>query len=156
VSGPGAQWPRVFAGLLALPATLPAFADVVTFDGQPVTNDAPEDWFTVGFVTDDGAGSYQQAPDPSGVATQEVGEVRCHLACNTGDGDPSITRDRAFALVAALQGALEADPTLGGHVTAQSSVVSVSTQVMAVQNSQGSASSLLVTVHYQTVTYFNP
>jgi hypothetical protein len=155
VSVPGAQWPRVFAGLLALPATLPAFAGVVTFDGQPVTNDAPADWFTVGFVTDDGAGSYQQAPDPSGVATQEVGEVRCHLACNTGDGDPSITRDRAFALVAALQGAIEADPTLGGRLP-PGSALSLATQVMAVQNSQGSASSLLVTVHYQTVTFFNP
>jgi hypothetical protein len=148
----------VFAGLLAVANSLPAFtaAQVAVYDSHPITGDSPLNYFTVGFVTDDGAGQYQQAPDPSGVATQEAGEIRCHLACNTGDTDPVITRSLAFSLVAALQGSLEADPTLGGHVTAQSSVVSVATQVMAIQNSQGSASSLLVTVHYQTVTFFNP
>ena len=146
------RWTDVYAGLLALLPTLPEFAGVEIYDGQPVTQDLPMRWVTVGYENNDAAGQFQQVRDPSGFATQEAGEVLLHVACNTGDTDPTITRTQAFTLVGALQTAITDDPSLMGHLP-PASVLTLSSQVMSVQNSQGSASSLLVTVHYQTLTY---
>jgi hypothetical protein len=153
VSAP--RWPDVVAGLLALPASLPAFSGVPVYDGQPITQDTPTAWLTVGYVSADGAGQFAQSNDPGGFATIEVGDVLCHLAAVDGGTDLPATRTVAFALLAALQTGIENDQTLAGHIP-DGSVVSMSTQVLDLENQQGSATSLLVTVHYQTLTYFNP
>ena len=146
------RWPDVLDGLLAILPALPEFAGVQVSDGLPTTVDKPQDWVTVGFVTDEGAGRFVQLADPSGFATQEEGDVRCHLAANAGDADPRLARARAFEIVAAWQAALKADPTLGGRLPS-GSVLALEAQVEAVQNRAGSATALLITVNYSTLTY---
>ena len=146
------RWPDVYAALLAGLPTLPAFAGVSVFDGEPVSNDAPVAWVTVGFVTDEGAGTFQQVPDTSGFGTVEVGDIRCHIAANAGDTDMTITRGQAFALLAAWQGWVFNNPTLDGRVPG-CELVNLSAQVETVQNSQGSATGLIVTVSYQANTF---
>jgi hypothetical protein len=151
----GPRWTDVYQGLLTFLPTLPAFAGVPVYDGQPITNDQPVAWVTVGYVTDDGAGTFQQSRDPGGFATVEVGSVHCHLAAVDGGTELSVARSKAFALVAAWQSATEKDQTLGGALP-PGSVVDLAVQVADPQNQQGSATSLVVTVSYQTLTYFNP
>lgn len=151
MSGPA--WPQVYTGLLSLLPTLPELSEVAIFDGQPVSNDNPMVWITVGFRTDDGAGAYTVEHDPSGGGWVETGTVLCHVASNAGDTDPSVARDAAFGYVAAWQKALESDQTLGGVLTV-GSVITLGVQVLGVQNEQGSATGLLVTVNYRTVTYY--
>jgi hypothetical protein len=153
MSGPA--WAAVHAGLLTLLPSLPAFANVPVYDGAPVTNDNPTAWVTVGWLDADQAGSYAMERDPSGFGTLEIGDVVCHLASNAGDTDPSVARNAAFALVSAWQHAHENDQTLGGVLTV-GSVLTLSTQIVGRQNGQGSATELLVSVHYQTVTYYTP
>lgn len=145
-------WPLVHDALLAGLPLLPAFADVPVYDGMPVTGDSPPAWVTVGFVTDEGAGAFQQDLDPSGFATTETGSVVCHIAANAGDGDPSITRTTAFGLFAAWQTWAFNNPTLDGRIPS-GQVLNLSAQVDGVQNPQGSATGLIVTVTYQSTTF---
>jgi hypothetical protein len=147
------RWPDVYQGLLTLLSSLPAFSGVPVYDGQPITQDYPAAWVTVGFVIDDSAGQFAQVRDTSDFATVETGDIKCHLAAVDGGTDLSVTRTKAFGLLAAWQAAVEADQTLGGAIPA-GSVVHLSTAVLDPQNQQGSATSLLVTVSYQTLTYF--
>lgn len=147
------RWPDVYAGLLALLPTLPAFASVPVYDGQPITQDAPLAWVSIGYVTDDTAGQFTQSRDPSDFATTEIGEIKCHLAAVDGGNDLSVTRTAAYALLGAWQTAMQNDCTLAGHIPA-GSVLEMTTHVLDPQNQQGSATSLLVTVTYQTLTYF--
>lgn len=149
------RWPDVYAALLAFLPTLSAFNGVPIYDGQPITQDAPLTWVTVGYVTDDGAGTFQQTRDTGGFATVEAGSINCHLAAVDGGTDLSVTRTKAFTLFAAWQSAVEHDQTLGGRLPL-GTVVDLGVQVADPQNQQGSATSLVVTVSYQTLTYFNP
>lgn len=145
-------WPTVAAGVLALAPTLPEFAGFAVYDGQPISGEQSGDYLCVGFVVDDTSGSFRQAPDPSGMATQEAGEVKCHLVSATGDTDPSYARNRAFAAAGALQAGLYADNTLGG-LLGDDTTLSLAVDVVGVQNAEGSAQSLLLTVTYWTNTY---
>jgi hypothetical protein len=147
------RWSDVYQGLLTLLPSLPAFAGVPVYDGQPITNDAPTAWVSVGYVIDDTAGQFAQVRDTSDFATIETGDIKCHLAAVDGGTDLPATRSKAFGLLAAWQAALDADQTIGGAIPA-GSVVNLSTAVLDPQNTQGSATSLLVTVNYQTLTYF--
>lgn len=147
------RWPDVYQGLLNLLPTLPAFAGVPIYDGQPITEDAPTAWVSVGFMTDDGAGSFQQSRHPGDWGTVETGDIKCHLAAVDGGTDLTVTRAKAFALAGAWQTALEKDQTLGG-VLPPNSELNLSAQVLDPENQQGSATSLLVTVTYQTLTFF--
>lgn len=150
------RWPDVYAALLAKLPTLDAFSGVEVFDGLPLTGEDPDNWVSIGFVTDEGAGAFQQSPDPSGFATTEVGDIRCHLASNVRDsGDLAATRRTVFALFAAWQEWLFADQTMGGALPT-GSVIDLSAQVQAHQDGNaGSASGLIVTVTYQVTTYIS-
>lgn len=146
------RWPDVYAAILALLPTLPSATGMDIFDGQPLDNTSWK-YVTVGFVTDDGAGSFRQQRDPSGFATQEAGDVICKVGFNAGDDSPTITRGLAFALVGDWQTAFERDQTFGGLLGADSTL-DLSAQVLAVKDPQGTATELLVTVTYTCVTYF--
>lgn len=145
------QWPNVAAGLVALLPTLPGWQQVSVFDGPPVSSDTPTDWVTVGFLEGDVAGTYTVMQDPSGFMYAEAGEVRCHLACNSGDTDLSQVRGRAFGLANALDTAIRGDRTLGGVLPPESSV-ELAVDVQSVQDPKGSAQALVLTVRYTTVT----
>lgn len=147
------RWPDIYAALLALLPTLPALAGVEVYDGQPVTNDVPLDYITVGYADEDTAGGFRQELDESGFGTVETGEVKCHFVAQAGDTDPTLTRNRAFQMVGALQEALTADRTFGGLLE-PTALVNLSADVLGVQNGAGSAQSLVVTVTYWVQTYF--
>lgn len=148
------RWPDVYTALLALLPTLPGFTGVQVYDGQFVGNDYPTDYVTVGFQSDDGAGSFIQQPDPSCFATTEVGDIKCLMSSNSGDTDPAADRARVFAMFTALQTEVTRDQTLRGALADCNHVVTLSAQVVALENTAGAASSLLVSVAYQTTTYF--
>ena len=148
------RWPDVYTALLRLLPTLPGFTGVQVYDGQFVGNDFPIDYVTVGFQSDDGAGSFIQQPDPSCFATTEVGDIKCLMSSNSGDTDPGADRNRVFAMFTALQTEVTRDQTLRGALTGANYLVTLSAQVVALENTQGAASSLLVSVAYQTTTYF--
>jgi hypothetical protein len=147
------RWTDVYQGLLTLLPSLPAFAGVPVYDGRPISQDNPAAWVTVGFVIDDTAGQFAQVRDTSDFATIETGDIKCHLVAVDGGTDLPATRSKAFGLLAAWQAALEGDPTIGGAIP-DGSVITLTTAVLDPQNQQGSATSLLVTVNYQTLTYF--
>ena len=148
------RWPDVYTALLALLPTLPGLAGVQVYDGQFVGNDYPTDYVTVGFQSDDGAGSFIQQPDPSCFATTEVGDIKCLMSCNSGDTEPGADRNRVFAMFTALQTEVTRDQSLRGALTGSNYLVTLSAQVVALENTQGAASSLIVSVAYQTTTYF--
>lgn len=141
-----AAWPSVVARLVAHLPTLPGWAGVEVFDGPPVTQAAPTDYVTVGFVVgEDFAGSYEQSR-PGAFDVEEVGTVRCEVVCTTGDVDLAGRRARAFALVDAWEAWTTANPTLG--VLNQSSSASLSVDVEPQQSGSGSTQRLTVTVSY--------
>lgn len=147
------RWQAVYDGLLTFLPSLQEFTGVPVYDGQPITQDVPPAWVSVGFITDDSAGQFAQVRDLSDYATIETGDIKCHLAAVDGGTDLSVTRSRAFDLLGAWQTAIQKDKTLGGAVSDMQEV-NLSTAVLDPQNQQGSATSLLVTVTYQTLTYF--
>ena len=156
------RWPDVYTALLALFPALPGFrggprGDVAVYDGQSVSDDQPIDFVTVGFQTDEGAGSFAQQWDPSGFGTVESGDLRCLIDSNSGDTDPlsvGADRARAFAMFAALQNAILTDQTLGGALTGSNVRIELAAQIISDQNTAGFAQSLLVTLTYQVTTYF--
>lgn len=147
------RWPDVYNGLLTLLPSLPAFAGVPVYDGQPITQDVPLAWVSIGYVTDDSAGQFAQVRDASDFATIETGDIKCHLAAVDGGTDLAVTRNVAFGLLGVWQNALRNDKTLGGAVPDMQEI-NLSTAVLDPENQQGSATSLLVTVTYETLTYF--
>ena len=148
------RWPDVYTALLALLPALPGFAAVQVYDGQYVGEDNPVDYVTVGFQSDDGAGSFVQQPDPSCFATIEVGDIKCLMSSNSGDTDPAADRTRVFAMFTALQTEITRDQTLRGALAGSNNLVTLSAQVLDLENTAGAAASLLVSVAYQTTTYF--
>lgn len=143
------QWPLLAARLVALLPTLSGWSGVVeVFDGPPVTGDTPNDYCTVGYVEDETAGSYtDDLSDVGNSFSTEAGEVRCQLVSQTGDVDVPTMRTRSFGFLNTLRTALRTDPTLA--VLPSGSVTSLIVEVGNVQNSQGSAVSLIFTVSYQ-------
>ena len=156
------RWPDVYTALLALLPALPGFTGdprgtVQVYDGEFVGNDNPIDYVTVGFQSDDGAGSFIQQPDPSCFATTEVGDIKCLMSSNSGAVEPAAVaadRARVFSLFTALQTEITRDQTLRGALADCNHLVTLSAQVVALENTAGAASSLLVSVAYQTTTYF--
>lgn len=146
------RWGDIHSALLAKLPTLSAFSGWSVFDGYPVTNASPLNSVTVGFVTDEGAGTFQQSRDTSGFAVAEVGTHRSMIRCNAGDTDPTITRGRAFAAFTDWQRWILEDQTLGGLLSEQTEIT-LAADVSSVQDVQGSATGLLVTLAYQTVTF---
>ena len=149
-----ARWPDVYGALLTALPGLPTFTggprgDVAVYDGQDVGNDNPVD-----FVTDDGAGSFVRSFDPSGCAITETGEVRCLLDSNSGDTEPAQNRTRVFEMFSEMETYIVKDQTLGGVLDGCNNLVTLSAQVVSLENGQGAASSLLVSVAYQITTYF--
>jgi hypothetical protein len=145
-----AQWPLVVARLVTLLPTLSGWSAVTVFDGPPVTADVTSDYVTVGFVADDQAGDYNQTQDPNGFQYVETGTVRSQLSCITGDIDFPSMRTRVFALMDALEAAVRADRRLG--VLSPSGTSELDVDVLSLSNANGTAQSLVFTLHYQTVT----
>jgi len=146
----GAQWPLVVARMNTLLPTLSGWDAVMVSDGPLISADVPTDYVTVGYVDDDTAGDYNQTQDPNGFQYVETGTVRSQLNCVTGDTDLPSMRARVFALMDALEAAVRADRRLGVLSPAGTSELDV--EVLSLSNENGTAQSLVFTLHYQTVT----
>lgn len=139
----------VCLALTALWQTAVTGAQVV--DGPQANSDASNDWLFVGADGD--------APDESNEAAavdqswmafaktmQETGEVTCAVVSRAGDTDIPTVRARAYAILAAAETALRADPLLGGVV--MQSYVSAH-QYIPVITQGGCKARVVFTVTYQ-------
>lgn len=143
------RWPAVRARLVELLPTLPGWADVSVYDGPTVTGEAPEEYATVGYVADeDAAGSFEHERAGDGFRVEERGFVRCELVVLTGSADLPTVRDRAFALIDALEQEIRRDRTLG--VLSAEGTARLVVDVVPVQNSAGAAQRLVFSLDYFT------
>jgi hypothetical protein len=145
------QWPHVKAWLVATVPTLPGLSDVLVSSGEPTWGDTPARYVTVGFVTDDHGGQYQQVQTDDGTVWEESGEIRSQIIAGSGDTDPIGNEIAAFAIADALDAAIRADRTLGGTLSREGTSASAVT-VLSVANSDGTATALVHSLHYTTVT----
>jgi len=141
-------WPQVVDRLVTLLPALPGWLGVTVYDGPPVTQDAPADYVTVGYVVgEDMAGDYEQTTAGLGGMLEESGTVRSELVCTTGNNALPAMRARAFALVDAWQAEISRDQTLGG-VLGASGTSSLTVDVQPSANTDGSTQRLTVTLSY--------
>jgi hypothetical protein len=145
-------WPGVVNYLVATLPTLPGWASVDVFDGEPVTGDDPTDWASVGYIADDHGGTFTRNNNPDGSGVDEAGDVRCELECQSGDGDLVDVRVRAFTLASALDRKLNNDRTLAGALS-QNGTVTLTVGVLSIKASTGVAQSLSLVVAYTTTDY---
>jgi hypothetical protein len=146
-----AAWPLLKRRLVVLLPTLPGWSGVSVFSGQPVTGESPTEFCTVGYVEgEDFGGSYEQTRNGEGGwqgALEEAGTVRCELVLWSGDAnDQDVLEARAFALVDAWEAEVSRDETLG--VLGPASTSSLAVDVQPVQNPNGAAQRLTVTLTY--------
>ena len=142
-------WPQVVDRLVTLLPTLPGWLGVTVYDGPPVTQDAPANYVTVGYVVgEDMAGDYEQT-DTAGDLTEESGTVRSEIVCTTGNVDLPSVRARAFQLADAWRAEIRRDGTLGGVLTLGGSS-SLAVDVQPAQTTAGSVQRLTVTLSYMS------
>lgn len=126
-------------------------ASVPVYDALPVTAAADLQLVLVG---DDGDAN---SDEPAATTTQtretrnivgaytEAGDVTCAVICQTGDDDVPALRVASRALMAAVEAAVRADPTLGG-VVVRALIETVT--LWQIRNANGSAVRRVFTVHY--------
>lgn len=99
-------------------AATTALPSVKVYDGFGVTND-PGDFLMIGVEDADletaasSATSEQSWAHATGTQRDEAGELTCVALSWNGDGNPKTARDGAFAITAAVENLLRADPDLG-------------------------------------------
>ena len=146
-------WLTVKRQLLTALPQLPAWAaaEVVAFNGPPVTAQAPPNYVTVGFVVgEDAAGDYTETPG-LGDIDDETGSIRSELVCWTGDVDLPTVEARAFALADAVQAWVKSDRTLG--VLNPGSTSNLAVDVVPAQTDAGSVQRLVLTLAYTARSY---
>jgi len=140
-----AAWPTVADRVIAI---FKSVTNALVFDGPPVTSSAPPDYVTVGYVEDDAAGSYVVEAVYDGTQLLETGTVVAQVVTQSGDTKVAALRARAFAIADAFADVVRADRTLG--VLSADATTSLSTEIATIQNSKGSAQSLVCTLSYST------
>lgn len=109
--------PAVIDALLALLRARPELAaPVEVFDGFPRRVIDNLDFVAVGGKSEPVADGTQAAAVLGNRRRDETYTVRVYCSSSRGTQDQKVTRDRAFALMAAAEDAIRADPTLGGRV----------------------------------------
>jgi hypothetical protein len=145
------RWPSVYDALLT---TFRVVSGLTVFDGPEfgLTADSVGEFVIVGGNGDpDGdPGAITQAWKGLGHNSRdETGEVNCAVIVQTGDTVIKTSRDRAFVLLASLETALLADPTLGAAVTA-GWMLPINGTPEQRENSLGSYVRLPFTISYNT------
>lgn len=110
--------PAVIDALLALCRAAPGLDGVTVMDGPKVTGDPLKAVVCIGWDADedgDGAAveSSQEWAGLGAKARDETLQVTCAALAWHGETTVKPVRDRAYALVAAVEQALRADPSLG-------------------------------------------
>ena len=146
-----AQWPLVKAWLVATVPTLPGMSDILVTAGPPVSGSAAARYVTVGFVTDDAGGTYQQAQSYDGTVWDEIGEVRSQIVAQSGGSQQSAPEAGAFAIADAIDAAIRADRTLSG-VLSDNGTVESAVEIHSISNANGNATALVHVLRYTTTT----
>lgn len=111
--------PDAIDALMAVFAAAPALDGVHVFDGPPVTGSPLKDVVFVGYDGDpegDGGQAVEFSQEWSSIgqkAKDETFTVNCAVLAWRGSTAVRPVRERAFALLAAVEDALRADPSLG-------------------------------------------
>ncbi len=141
-------WPKVRAALPAFVASVHGWGSVEVFNGPPVTQGAPADWCSVGFVKDEGsAGDFNQEQGDLDGCREETGEIRCELVLKGDEGSMTELHLRASAYLDALDAALRADQSLGGLLGQGDSVV-LGADFLPVQNTSGASVRVAMSIQY--------
>jgi hypothetical protein len=146
-----AAWPLLLDRLVVLLPTLPGWAGVIVYDGEPVTSEYPPEYVTVGFIPgEDFGGTYEQTRNGEtgweGCLT-ESGTVRSEVVVWSGDSNQlPAHRARAFALVDAWEAEVSRDESLG--VLGKPAISSLAVDVQPAQTTSGAAQRLVVTLTY--------
>lgn len=144
------QWPLVHARLVAIVQGLSP-APEVTYDGPPVTGDAPSTYATVGYVYgEDSAGDFS-TDTTNAYQIAETGTVRGELVATSGATDIAAVRAQAFAMADALEVAIRQDRTLG-KVLSPAGTATLRVDVVPAQTTSGATQRLPFTVDYFTTT----
>lgn len=132
--------------VVLLPTLLPA--SVVVFDDEPVSEQAPQDYVTVGYAADDEddgrVESYE--PDTTDGLWVERGSVRLELVSASGNGSLADTKARVWGWFDALVAHVRTNPRIG--VLPSLSDSSLSAVPRALQSADGPLFSLAVTFTY--------
>ena len=113
--------PTFITNVLAALNAAPALSGVRIFDGPEIDTSYPNDWIAVGHDgSDDGdfeaaAASQEYAPIGA-LRKNEDGALSCVLSTWDGTTDITARRVRAFALLAAVEDVVRADPSFSGAV----------------------------------------
>ena len=143
---------RVGAVIDALVTTFSAGTSSDVLDGPSVRSSAAGTFALVGGTLEESSVPIQQ--DWAGLGRNsrtEDGQIPCAVVSQSGDSDDQAIkrhRDAALALVAELEAAVAADPTLGGAVQAGWLHITSSDLVQS-QNQNGSAVVITITVSYR-------
>lgn len=140
--------PAAIDGILAALRDAPGLAGVQIIDG-PTTADVPGDVIAIGLAPDDLEINARHTV--AGLLTgQQEFDVMCLARSWSGSTNLKPRRDRAFALVSAVQAALDTDRSLGEAVTQAriSSVIYIPAQIA----SQGA---LVTVVFHIQIDAFN-
>lgn len=141
--------PAAIDGLLALLTSQPALAaPVEIIDGQPTTQ-TPIDYVAVGIADGDNP-SVDGSQDWSQTGMQRRKEdytIRCEVSSWSGSGTTKERRDQAFALFAACEAALRADPTLNASVI--QAEIAADFSVIQTRTKKGPVCTINFTVHVQ-------
>lgn len=144
-------WPQVKAWIVATAPGLTSFTDAEVYSGIPATESAPMKFLAAGAVMDENnAGTFARELGYDGNVWRETGEVRSMIVANSGDSDGTAAETAAFAMAADLDNAINADRTLGG-VLSPDSEVHTSVDVLAISNSNGTATALVHVLTYTTI-----
>lgn len=144
--------PKFGAVIDALVALARTTSAEVVYDGPRVTSESPSDFLVIGGTEDpdDEPSSFDQSWNGLGARTKnEAGEVTCAVLVGTGDDDVKVARDRALVILAELEAAVRADPSLGGVLSGGWAHVSGGRHTQRL-NTQGLYVRIVFTVAYQT------
>lgn len=144
--------PAVIAGLMAVWQPVATGPDDAVYDSVPVGTDIPLRWVTVGWAEDDNGGStgtVRQMPMYDGTVWGEDGTVLAEIvAQSTTDPLPTV-RASAFAFYDALFAAVQADRTLGG-VLSRDSTIDLSAEGWPAADAATAEFHIRITVTYTT------
>lgn len=131
-----------------------ALPSAQVYDGYGVTDD-PGDFLMVGVEDGSASGpagsaeSRQSWPHVGHQVRDEEGDVHCFAVSWNGDGDQKAARDAAFAITAAVENLLRADPSLGIAAQVMRTGFGTSQRLEQDQDQHGAIALVAFDIHFQ-------
>ncbi|WP_265560927.1 hypothetical protein [Streptomyces hygroscopicus] len=144
--------PAAIAGLVDVLRRDPDLTATTVFDGPQATGWSGTEAITVGYTDEETSHSVDGSVIGEGLAlspTREQYTIQCAIWVLNGSADITAARERAYAVLAVVGGALTSDQTLGGAVAA-ARLAAVALQQE--QTQQGAVASIFFGVEVDTYT----